>query len=74
MISQFSYAKHYLIFINSDDPYQQEQVDQLNSLVFEQKSIPAEHIYLIDSASQEKPFRGEIQYLHDGEGRYVAKY
>ncbi|MCG3722545.1 hypothetical protein [Vibrio cincinnatiensis] len=75
LIARLSYADtNYLVFINSDVQQQQEQAELLNYLLLEQKILLAGKVYLIDSASQQKEFRGEIQYLYDGEGRYVAKY
>ncbi|HCG7256515.1 hypothetical protein ACGRPS_05730 [Vibrio furnissii] len=69
-----SWADNLLIFINSDDQQQQQQVNVFNYLLFEEKIRGYETVYIIDLAQEQRPFRGEAEYIHDDQGFYSAKY
>ncbi|EGR2795674.1 hypothetical protein DU976_07240 [Vibrio navarrensis] len=63
-----------LLFINSDDQQQQQQVNLFNHLLFEEKIRGFETVYIIDLAKEQRPFRGEAEYIHDNHGFYSARY
>lgn len=65
-------AKTY-IFINSDIPAQQVSINNLNDILLKAGRLP-EPIYIIDIAEKAKAFRGEVTYLHDDSGYYVAEF
>lgn len=62
--------KKVIIFINSDDAQQQEQVNELNTLLMT-KNYFKQKIFVIDTAIEGKPFLGEVNYLHDSYGYYT---
>lgn len=65
-------AKTY-IFINSDIAAQQVSINHLNALLLKAGSLP-EPIYIIDIAEKAKAFRGEVTYIHDKTGAYLAEF
>ncbi|MCG7497044.1 hypothetical protein MHO82_09215 [Vibrio sp. Of7-15] len=62
--------KKVIIFINSDDVQQQEQVNELNTLLMTKNNVK-QKIFVIDTAIEGKPFLGEVNYLHDSYGYYT---
>lgn len=65
-------AKTYL-FINSDISAQRRAVNQLNGFLLK-TAIVKESIYIIDTAKQAKAFSGEVTYIHDKTGAYLAEF
>lgn len=61
------------IFINSDIPKHQNTINQLNSIIRKSNSLE-DRIFIIDIAEEEKEFRGEITYVHDTTGYYLAEF
>lgn len=60
------------IFINSDIQQHQSTINQLNSVLLKAQSLE-QRIFVVDIAETEKDFRGEVTYVHDKDGAYLAQ-
>lgn len=61
------------IFINSNIPKHQKTINQLNSIIRNSNSLD-DGVFIIDIAEEEKEFRGEVTYIHDTTGYYLAEF
>ncbi|MGR6839015.1 hypothetical protein ACU5DF_07795 [Aliivibrio wodanis] len=60
------------IFINSDIVQHQSTINQLNNVLLKAEDLQ-ERIYVIDISESKKEFRGEVTYIHDNTGYYLAE-